>query len=327
MSGELWRQVYQIGEEDPVGTAVAATRRMYFRPNDSRLTRERAPRPHRFATGGRQNQRAFTLGPQEISGTLVQPLSASEIIELLLLSINGGVTPTGAGDAKLWTFTPGTSLDAATVEWHDGARAWRAIGCQGNSLKIAGNVRDETLVTCEILGREMELNALTGALSERTPDFIEGWETRLYIDDIGDTPGTTQVEGILINWEITIENMLARKFWAQNVNAATGMAIGELNAKATLTFEAASDDAADEFANWDAATQRLVRVHFGGNEEIEQDEHKEVIVDLPGAWEAFDLGGSDEGTRTYQLGLDYVYDETNAFGVQVLVNNDRATAW
>lgn len=324
--GNLWRSVFQIGKETTPGTTVAATRKMYFKP-DSRLARERSPRPHRMATGTRDNLRAFTLGSTEVSGSLAMPLSASEIIELLLMSLNGGVTPTGAGTPKLWTFTPGTTLDAATLEWDDAARSWEAGGCYANSLKFSGSVSDENTVEAEIFGMNMTLAALTGALTDRTPDFIEGWETKLYIDALGATPGTTQVTGTLINWDVEINNQMGRKYYAANTQDVGALTIGELEIKAKLTFEASAATAATEFANWDAATERLVRLMFGDNEVIDGSDKKFVTLDIPGAWDAFDLGGTDEGTRTYELGLSYIYDPTNAFGLQIRAQNARATAW
>jgi hypothetical protein len=327
MAGELWRSVFQIGKETTPGTTVAATRRMYFNTDDSKLSRERTPRPHRFSTGSRDNTRAFTLGPTTVGGTLKLPLSASEIIELLLMSIKGGVTPTGAGAAKLWVFTPGTSLDAATLEWDDGARAWEAGGCLVNKLKFSGNVKEETTVEAEIFAMNMGLAALTGSLTERLPDFIEGWETKLYVDALGATPGTTQVTGTLLNWEVEIDNQLGRKYFAANTLDLGALTYGELAIKAKLTFEAAASAAATEFANWDAATERLVRLDFGNNEVIEATDKKFVTIDIPGAWDAFDLGGADENTRVYELGLQYLYDVTNAFGLQVRAQNARTAAW
>lgn len=326
MAGELWRSYFQIGKETTPGTTVPATRRMYFDP-DSKLSRERAARPHKFATGTRDNTRSFTLGPTMVGGSLKLPLSASELIELLLMGVKGGVTPTGAGTPKLWTFTPGTSLDAATLEWQDGARGWEAGGCLVNKLKISGSVKEETTVEAEIFGMNLGLAALTGSLAERAPDFIEGWETKLFIDALGGTPGTTQVTGTLLNWEVEIDNQLGRKYFAANTLNVGAITSGELGIKAKLTFEASATAAATEFSNWDGATERLVRLDFGNNEVIEDTDMKFVTVDVPGAWDAFDLGGSDEGTRTYELGLQYLYDPTNAFGLQIRAQNARAAAW
>jgi hypothetical protein len=327
MAGELWTSAFQVGKETTPGTSVPATRKMYYDTAGSRLTRTQAARPRKFATGTRDNVRAFTLGPQVVGGTLVQPLSASEIVELLLMTIEGGMTPTGAGAAKLWTATPGTALDAQTVEWYDGARGWEAAGCHGNKLKITGNVRDDTIVTCELFGRSQVQATITPALGDRTPDFIEGWETKLYIDAFLGTPGATVVPGTLINWDVEIDNMLARKFWADNTNAAGGVVIGELGVKAKLLFEAAPAVALTEFNNWVAATKRLVRIEFGQNVVISGADKLFVTVDIPGAWEAVDLGGTDEGTRAYEMSLQYIYDTTNLFGLQIRAQNARTAAY
>ena len=328
MAGELWRQFFQIGKETTPGTRVAATRRMYFNPEDSKLTRERGARPHKFATASRDNVRAFTLGSTEVGGTISQALSASEIIELLLMTIAGGVTPTDNDPVFLWVFTPGTSLDAVTLEWNDGADEWEAGGIYGNKLTIEGSVEEENKVTCELFGLNMVNGiTMTASLDERTPDFIEGWETKLYIDAFGGTPGTTAVTGTLINWSIEIDNQLERKYFANNTQDAGAIPMGEIMVSAKLTFEAAAAQSATEFTNWNAATKRLVRIEFGQNEVINGADKKFVTVDLPGAWDAFDLGGSDKGTRTYELSLQYVYDPTNAFGVQIRCQNARSAAW
>jgi hypothetical protein len=430
MAGELWRGSFQVGLESTPNTTVPATRKMYFTP-DSKLGRVRPPRPHKFATATRDNTRAMTLGPAEVGGTLKMPLSASEIIEFLLMGVKAGVAPAGAGAAKLWTFTPGTSLAPATIEWNDGAREWEAGGCYVNKLKFTGNVKGESMVEAEVFGMSLAAASLTGALTDRLPDFIEGWETKLYIDAFGGTAGSTAVSDLLINWEITLDNMLGRKKWANNTAYYDGITIGEIGISAKLMFEAAAAQALTEFNNWDAATERLVRVEFGNNENIAVNEiqtltvtgtptggtftityagqttagiafdanaaavdsalealsnigagdvtctggplpgtpvvitftgalantdvalmttsdsftggttpasaivqtlaggnqKKIVTVDLPGAWDALDLGGEDEGTRTYEMGLQYVYDTTNAYGLQIRARNERSAAW
>ncbi len=117
MSGELWRGYAALGKEDPAGTAVAATRRVYLRdlaPSGTGAER----RFHRFATGTRDNQRAVTQGPKRPGGQAVFPLSPSEIVEWLLLGIKGGVTPTqpdalNSPTVYLWTFKPGEKAE----EW------------------------------------------------------------------------------------------------------------------------------------------------------------------------------------------------------------------
>jgi hypothetical protein len=328
MAGELWRPRFQFGEETTAGTRVAATRIMYFSP-DSRLTYEQQPRAHKFATASRDNTRAFTIGHSTVGGNLKMPLSASEIIELLLMGIKGNVSPTTPGGTtpRLWTFTPGTSLDPVTIEWDDGANVWEAGGCFANKLKFTGAANAEAMLDAEIFGLNYASSSLTGSLAEAVPDFIEGWETKLFIDAFGGTPGSTQVTGFLINWDVEIDNQMNRKYFAANTKDAGAVVIGELVVKAKLTFEASAAQADTEFTNWGAATKRLIRLDFGNNEQIEGAYNKFVTIDIPGAWELFDLGGTDAGTRVYELSLDYVYDPTNAFGLQIRCQNARTTEY
>ena len=325
MAGELYNQVWEVGVETTAGTPVTRTRKMYFTP-DSVFKRIRNPRAHKFATGTRDNTRAFTLGPEMSQGTLTMPMSSSEIVEFLLMALDGTVTPTGA-TAKTWVFKPGNTLDFCTFGWSDGARPWRVAGAYGSKLKISGNVKGENNVSLDVLGMAMTQTALTGGFSDRVPDFIEGWETRLFIDTFGGTAGSTQVTGTLINWDIEIDNQLAQKYFAQNANTVQAITAGEIAVKAKLLFEASPAGTLTEYNNWDAATKRLVRLSFGRNVLISGSDYYEVTVDIPGAWEAVDLGQTDENTRAYEMSLQYVYDPTNTFGVQIRAINTRATAY
>jgi hypothetical protein len=331
MTGELWRQQWEVGKEITPGTSVASTRLMYF-DEGSKLIRERTGRMHKFATGGRQNQLVQTNGPEMVSGQVSQPLSASEIIELLLMGVSSGVTPTrpdsgGNPTVYLWAFTPGTALQAATVRHDDAARPWQGAGLYVDKLKISGNVREGNTVSADLFGFKMIQQALTGSLTPRTPDFIEGWETKFYIDALGATPGTTNIAGTLINWDIEIDNQLSRKFWADNVNAAEGIIPGEIKISAKLLFEASPSTSLTEYNDWDAVTNRLLRLEFGQNTTISGAYKKFVTLDLPGAWNAVDLSQSDEGTRAYEFTLDYLYDSTNTFGLQIRAQNARSAAW
>ena len=329
MSGELWRSQFQIGKEVSAGTAVAATRKMYFNVDDSVLTREREPRPHRFATGTRDNVRAYTQGPQVAGGRLSCPLSASELIELFLIGLKGSVSPSNpSAGVDLWTFVPGsTALDAATLEWYDGGRGWRAVGAHVNSFNFRGSANGEHMVAMELLARSVELNTITESLVDRVPDFIEGWETKVYIDSHEGTAGNTVKSNLLINWDVTIDNQLGRKYWANNTNALGDVIVGEIAVTARLLLEGAAAQSATEFASWDAETLRLIRLEFGQNDVISGGYKKFVTIDLPGAWSALDLGQIDAGTRAYELELQYVFDPTNQYGVQVRCQNARSAAW
>lgn len=283
--GQIWSGKVQIGKETTAGTAVAATRILYTR--EPALTRERAARPHRFATGTRDNVRAFTNGPITAGGAFSMPLSAAEILEVLAITVQGGVSPTtpsGATNARLFTFKPTGSLDSATIEWDDGARVHEGVGMRGNSLTIAGSAMEENTVSIDLFGTDVTTGgSLTGALSERTPSFFEGWQARLYIDAFTATPGTTPIPGLLRNWSVQLNNNLGRVYTADNTLAANRVTSGELDVTATLTFDAYPTRAATEFANWDATTMRMLRLEFlGPADGIEAGANEEQTITVSG---------------------------------------------
>lgn len=415
MAGELWRGQFQIGREITPGTPVAATRVLYV-DTAGVLTRARTPNPHMFMTGTRDNTRALTVGPVQAAGTLKIPLSADEIIEPMLLGVKGGVTPTtpsGTVAGRQWVFVPSTTTpDSATIEWFDGAQAWQGQGMQVNTWDITGSVGGTNDLNLGLFGRNLvQLSAMTGSLTQRTPTFYEGWESLLYIDPFGATPGTTAVPGQMLNWSVKFSNQMARKYLASNTLAAAGTPLGTLTCTADITFEAAAGTALSEYNFWEngtaAPTKRMVRLAFGNNAIIDTPStaigtttsitqsgtlatytvansliagqsavnvtgatpagyngtnlpvvsatgtnftvnlpvtglanatvqgtvtggipmRTKVYVDLPGSWTTVDLSKNDSQTRVYTFGYQYVYDPTNAFGIQITAINARTTAY
>lgn len=326
----MWREQLEIGKEVTYGTAVAGTRKVYA--SDVSLTRERDPRPYAFQTGGRDNVRGFTLGPVRAGGSISFPMSADEIVEWLLMGLKGGVTPTTpptATNTRLWAFTPGVTLDSATIRRDDGAGTPRITsGIYVDEITIAGSVGGDNKVTCTLFASNKVAGALTGGLTDRTPTYLDGWQTKFYLDAFGATPGTTVVAGSLLNWNVRIRNQMGRIYTASNTLAASGVTSGVLDITAQVTLLASQAQAQTEFTNWDAATKRLMRLEFQDETSfIETTFRRFVTIDVPMAWSAFDLNQSEAGARAYALSGQYVYDPTNSFGVQVRAQNNRNAAW
>lgn len=282
--GMIWSSVSQWGKETTAGSAVAATRKMYF--VDPNLTRVRDPRVHRFAVGRRDNVLAVTGGPIQAGGAVAMPMSADEIIELALITLQGGVTPStpsGATNARLWSFKPQTTVDTATVEWDDGARVWQGVGVKGDTFQIQGSVDDTNMVSSNLFGNDVVAGSLTGALSERVPTFMEGWQTRLYFDTFGSAPFQTPIPGLLINWNVQLGNQLGRIYTADNTLATRRLSSGELNLTSTLTFDAYSAQALTQFNAWDAGTKLVCGLEFlGPADEIEAGANEVQTITVSG---------------------------------------------
>ena len=440
MPGEIWRQRIQVGKETTAGAAVAATRILYLDNASIKFTKTREPRYHRFATGTRDNVRAYTSGAVAAGGEAKLPVSGDELLEWLLVGIQGAVaptTPSGATNARLWTFKPSTSLDSMTVERDDGSgNLSRLTGTRADQIQIAGGVGEANEATITFFSQDREdawAGPLTGALTQRDPTFLEGWQTRMWLQNFGAAPQSILVPwGVLINWDLRVQNQLGRKYTALNTKAASGITFGELAVEATLLLEANAATTIAELAAWNNDTKRLLTLEFLGPEnEIESGANavqtitstasggtirltfagqqtgtvpfnasalavqnalnalgnvqvgstlgvtctggplptavvctfvgplgtqtlpvmtvdnsaatggtasvanttpgrsgrRYVSIDIPGTWSSPDVDQEDANTRSYSFPFSYVYDATNAFGVQFRVQTNRTTAF
>lgn len=332
MAGEIWRSTAQVGLQ-PTSTPVPATRKVYW--TEPALTVERAATPFRPATGTRDNVRGVTFGPLAPAGSLSLPLSAEECLEVLLMAVRGGVTPTtpsGAVNGRLWTFTPGP-LDQATIEWDDGTRVHQGAGYRVNSLTIAGAVDQDTTFQADLFGAGLIVGTLTPALTDRTPTFIQGWQTRLFVDTLlTGTPGATLVSDLLTNWSVTLNNNLDRAYVAANTQQANRTTEGTLDVTASFTFDAAYASALAELNAWDNNTGRIIRLEFqdetrflgtGGDATL----RPFITIDIPGFYTTKNLGASGAGTRRYEMGYQATYQATMGAMLKIRVQNARSAAW
>src|SRR5262245_6239185 len=331
MPGETWRSQAECGLELSWGVPVASTRLLYPLLEGFNVSNEREGRPKRMAVNSRANVRGFTSGPDVVGGTARVDMSPSELIEWLLITVQGAVTPTipaGGTLARLWTFVPSNGLpDSATIRYNDGAQSFVCAGIYGNQITFAGSADGESTAELELFGKSRVPGALTGGLTERTPRYLEGWQSRLYIDAFNGTPGTTQVVA-LTDWNVVLGNNLTRKYYSDLDKSANKIPIGVLDATAELTFEASEAATLTEYTNWDTDTPRLVRLEFlGPVDGIETGQRELVSLDLPGHWMAPDLVGEGEGTPEYSFTLSARYSATQGYMARVRVQTDRATAW
>lgn len=329
MSGELWREIWQVGLESVFATSVAATRKVYVM--SPTITRERQPRPKRFATGSRDNQRAHTLGPVTVGGQVKLDVSGAELLEWLTCLFGAATvtTPGGATTARLHTFKPLTTIPSMTIERNDGARLRQVTGVMVDKFSLTGSVEGTNEATFDLFGADYTTWAgpLT-SLADRVPSFMEGWQSNVYLDTFGGTPGTTLVANAGINWKVEVGNHLGRKYFAGNTLALGAITTGELDITASVTLEAAASIGPTEIANWEAETNRLLRLEFlGPADGIESGQREFVTIDLPGAWATVNFNGNDQGTRCYEFGLNYVYSTSLAAGIVVRAQSARTAAF
>jgi hypothetical protein len=328
MAGEIWRSQVAVALQ-PGSTAVQpATRRVYW--TDPSIMVSQPNQVHRASVGRRDNVFAVTSGANEASGSLASPMSAEECLEILSMGISGDpviTTPVGGTNTRLHTYKPGDTA-TATIEWFDGKRGWIGSGFKANTLTIEGSIDGDSTVSADLFGTDVVPGTVTAGLDERDPTFIQAWQTRLFIDAVGGTPGTTAVPGVLVNWNVQIANNLSRVFTASNSKSADRVIAGELDVTASLTFDADDAAAIDEFNEWLDATSRMVRLEFQDETGfIEGALRRFITVDIGGRWTAVDISGENQGVRTYSLSFQSIYNATQAAMIVVRAQNDREEAF
>lgn len=298
---------------------------------DPAINRTRAPRPKMFATGTRDNQRAHTLGPVEVDGKLKIDVSGSELLEWLECMFGAAVvtTPGGATNARLHTFKPTTTIPSMTIERQDGAILRRATGIMVDTLSLSGSVEGENTIDFGLFGAEyLPWGGPLTSTSDRVPTFLEGWQSNGYLDAIGGTAGSTQIVNALVNWKVDVKNGLGRKRWAGNSLAVGALTTGALGITANATLEANAAISATEIANWEAQTNRVIRLEFlGPADGIETGFREFVTFDIPGAWATVNYNAADAGTRVYEFMMNYLYSSALAAGIVVRCQSSRTAAF
>lgn len=330
MPAERYKTALQVGKETTAGTSVPATRVLYT--TDIAFRDETPVTVRRVATGGRDNVRQGVVGSAVVTGSATMELDANEILEIFLLGIKGGITPTtpgGATNARLWTFVPG-DLDSATFEWFDGMRGWDAAGVRVNSWTLTGDVMAGTSeVSVEFFAQSLTQATITGSLAQRTPTNIRAWAAQIAIDALGDTPGTTDFDCAVTNYAVTFNNQLSRVYAANNSRAACAVNPGELDITLELTVRASDAVSLAEFANFVAGTNRLVQLKLGHNRTIDAGvpNYEFVNLTIPSFWTAVDLGADSQGERAYVLTGNYIYDSVLGAGFKAEVQTARTAAY
>lgn len=328
-NGALWQERIQVGKEVTAGTGVAATRIGYLETVS--INKSRSNRTHRFKTGRRDNQMAVTQGPTQAAGQVKLPVHPNELLEWLAITFGDGVitTPGGGTLSRTHTYKPGTPA-SMTLERNDGSRVYRGLGIRGAGMSIDGSVDGDSSATFDLFGTDVDtaFTTLTPALADRNPPFLEGWQTNIYLDALGATPGTTKITDMMTDWSVKLANNMSRIYAAGNTQAALATIPGELDLSADLTFLAESAGTATEITNWQAGTPKLLRLEFIGATAIETTIFPRVTVDIPGYWGDVDRNKEAFGAvRSYGFPMDYIYDSTLANGIVVACTTNRLTAF
>jgi hypothetical protein len=322
--GEVWRVEARAGKETVAGTAVTPTRRLYW--DALVVSPERESRPIRVAKGTRDNIVGHTQGPFQVGGSFTTRIAPGELDEVLEMALRTGVTSSvamGGTLARERAYTPGTTA-SATIEFFDGAQNWRCAGAQVNSLTLDGSVDGETTLSAEIFASDfVSIGSLTGTVTERPINFLEGWQGTFSLADFGSSTYTAYPD-LVQTYGFTLGNNLGRVYTLNDTLAANRVSVGLLDVTANLGIDATGAFADDIVVNWRTDVKQVLKLEFlGPANGIETGQREMFRVEIPGAWTSPDMGGENQGVRSYGFPFQFVYDPALGAGIRMTTRNAR----
>jgi hypothetical protein len=238
---------HQFGLQTVINTPVAATRRIAFRgvPDINPNWTEQDD----VDTGSIDP----TLPPYPVGRDITLPLAASmtyhHIPLLMAAGVRGGVSPSSSGTSFTWAHQSlsltGTTLDFFTDEFSDDVTPVPEDGFQlyGGVIERLQMGFDETLGPWQIAsdwrfsGVNAHVTRTAGLVVGSNLPLVFGADTALYIDDTSGGIGGTLIADSLHSAEITIENTIDLKRYAQGSNTRFQISGYGLSARAiTATF-------------------------------------------------------------------------------------------
>ncbi len=317
----------QLGVESAKGTAVAATAlwrgqgviedqtEVMFPEEDigylSGIDRSYIPR----------NLAAITF--EETPATFEQ---LGYILDAGVKTVSG--VQDGAGTDYVYTYTfPTTSANSIktyTIEGGDDQQAEEMEYAFVKSFTLAGAASEAWTVTADWVGRQVSTTSFTGSISVPTVEEILFQKSKLYIDAIGGTIGSTQKSSTLLKAELAVTTGWQEYFTADGNLYFTAHKSTKPEVVLTLTFEHDGTSVAEK-ANWLAETARLIRILGEGSTVTTPGttySKKTLIIDLAGKWERFEKLDEQDGNDIVTGRFRAAYDSTSASFAEIVVVNE-----
>ena len=245
---------HQIAKESTLGTAVTATRVVPWRGaievNPNRTDPD-------VDVGSLDPVLAPLEGAMNVTGSWDGPVDYDNLAIVYSAGVKGGVSPTGGGAAKTWTFqassTAADPIDSYSDEWgddtSDGTGADGIIGLGGvlDSWTISFG---EDLAPFQLAGSVQYASATLGdtRTAVNPPSsliWMYGADTEVYLDATAGAIGTTKLQDAVRGVSVNVQNNLDQKRYANGSNtrfklAAYGRGARQIEVQITVEKTAAT---------------------------------------------------------------------------------------
>lgn len=235
------------------------------------------------------------------------------------------------GVAYIYTYTMPTTtqntIKTYTIEGGDNQEAEVMEYCHVEDFEISGKANEAVMVSANINGRQVALQAFTGALSLVTVEEILTNKGKIYIDAIGGTIGTTQVANQILSFSLKVKTGIKAVHTADGQLYFSFIKGVRPEVVLDLVFEHSTSAAAEKVL-WRAQTARQIRLQFDGsafNPVGVIFAAKALRIDVVGRWEKFSALEDDDGDDTVSGTFRGGYNATPAKFCEITIANLNAT--
>lgn len=331
MAGRRSLRRIQIGRETVAGTAVAAT--AIWRGKGTILdtrSQERVSEDVGIIGG------VDTVNQTMLGGTLAMtqtPASFEQFLHVLEASVKTA-TPSqdGAGTDYIYTYalptTSGNTIKTYTIQGGDDNEAERMAYCFVKDWSLQGSGRTTWSLAANWQGREVTLNAFTGALSLPALNYMNFGLSKLYIDVVGGTYGTTIKSSTLRGANIKFTSGVEPKDTADGRLDFSFIQGTDYGLTGQLEFEHDTIASANK-VDWRAMTARKLQIKIEGSTAFATPgttySVPTCIFNLPLRWSNFEKIGEANGNDIVTGSFFSAYNTTVAAAGSVIVAVELAT--
>lgn len=324
--GEVALRKLQAAIEVTRGLDLAATRKVYAIGHMEKNIDLLAPAEDRgtFISNYRSS-----LGVVTASLPLTGGASYEDLPWWFQLALKGGVTGVlSAVTAYTYTFVPTAATDdlkSATFEWGDDTQAFQMNYGMVDTMEISMALNGFWSFSVGLIGSDMSTTTFTAALADRTVEDVNSYLTKLAIGAAGAVP-SSYMTGRFIGFKLSINNHLARKYFADGVAPTIGgMGRGKREFSLEITFEG-NAATITERGVWEAGTNRVARITATGTAIAGSTGpvNRSVDIVFPGKWQAYVVGERDTNT-TFVATMRNEYDSALAYDLSAAVTNALVT--
>lgn len=329
MPGVTMLDKIQLGREATAGTAVAATTvwRGEGVGEDQLVTQ--FPVENVGILPGTDRSFISQLGA---IATLTQNATFEQLLHVLEAGVKtiGTGAADGAGTDKIYDYLFATTalptIKTYTIEAGDNNQAEKMEFGFVESFQLDGKAGEGITLTSNWRGRQWVPTTYTAALAIPTVEDMMMTKTKLYMDAVGGTMGTTQVSNSLLSMSLKVATGLKAIFTADGNKFFSFVKLTKPVISLQVVFEHDANALAEKI-NWRAATPRLLRLQTTGSNLTTPGTAfsvKTVNVDLAGNWTKWGALASANGNNTVAGTFNVLYDPTAAFYADIKVVNQLA---